>query len=107
MAQVKYKSHPDRIVNISCQKIKYHPGNDKLIRATIPVKVWYLKDANKIWCNSKARFYHEHNFVENTDFIWISQGFFEDNIYGFDTDYFNLKIKVSIVANAFGGLHDD
>jgi len=86
IAQVKYKSHPDRIVKISCRKTKYHPGNDKLRIATIPVKGCYLKDPNKIWCNSKARFFHEHNFVENTDLILISQGFFEDNIYGFDTD---------------------
>ena len=37
------------------------------------VKLCYLKNKNKIRCNSKARFSHEHNCFENTDFISISR----------------------------------
>ncbi len=40
-----------------------------------------------------------HHSVKNTgDFIWISQGFLEDDIVWVRCGYFDLKIHASIVA---------
>jgi hypothetical protein len=58
-------------------------------------------------CNSKAGFCHEHNSVENTDFLCISQGFLQDDTVRSDVGFFDLKNGASIVAIAFYGLHND
>ena len=65
------------------------------------------KESEKKLYNSKAGFCHEHNFVQNTDFICISQGFLRADTVRPDGGVFDLKNCASIVANAFYGLHND
>jgi len=57
--------------------------------------------------NSKAGFCHEHNSVENTDLICISQVFLQADTVWSGVGFFDLKNRASIVAIAFYGLHND
>ena len=66
-----------------------------------------LKKLNRILPRSNAGICYKQNSVKNTEFIWISQGFLENDIAWARYRYFDFKIPASFVANTFCRLHND